>query len=351
MNMKQIGASDPRYLSANIPVFLLRCLAATLGDLGLNMARLTLGLGLSLDDLNDPACRISFRQGREMIRRALKMASGRPLGLETGVRQSIMSIGLVGYAMVTCRTVGEAIDLGLHLQKDTGSMLEFYVDSQGDSVSVTAGSRFPDPEIHVFLVEEAFASFMQIARDLVGEEFRPKRVELSFPPPPYAAAYREIFGCDVAFNQMANRFVYAKAWYDKPLKTADLLSHRQVLNFLEYSRTRNRESAEIIESVERVLRQKISEQPHVGEIARELCMSERTLRRRLADCGVSFQAMLDQLRKNRALELLANPQLSVEQIAFAVGFTDPHNFRRAFRRWTGKTPGTLRGEIQENWPK
>lgn len=351
MTTKQIGTADPRYLSANIPVFLLRCLAATLADLGINTGRLTLGLGLSLDDLNDPACRISFRQGREMIRRGLKMASGRPLGLDTGSRQSIMSIGLVGYAMVTCRTVGEAIDLGLQLQKDTGSMLDFYVQAEGETVSITADSRFPDPEIHVFLVEEAFANFMQIARDLVGEGFRPKRVEFSYPAPPYAATYRSAFGCEVLFGQMANRFVYDRSWYDQPLKTADLLSHRQVLSFLEYSRTRSRESAEIIESVERALRQRLGEQPHVGEVARELCMSERTLRRRLADCGVSFQTLLDQLRKNRALELLANPQLSVEQIAFAIGFTDPHNFRRAFRRWTGKTPGVLRGEIQENWPK
>ncbi|WP_234891465.1 helix-turn-helix transcriptional regulator [Agrobacterium vitis] len=74
-------------------------------------------------------------------------------------------------------------------------------------------------------------------------------------------------------------------------------------------------------------------------------MSERTLRRRLAESGVSFQSLLDDLRKNRTLELLGNRNMSVEQIAFAVGFSDPHNFRRAFRRWTGTTPGALRADL------
>jgi AraC-like DNA-binding protein len=103
--------------------------------------------------------------------------------------------------------------------------------------------------------------------------------------------------------------------------------------------------------VERVLRPRLNRHFPITKVARELGMSERTLRRRLAESGVAFQSVLDGLKKNRALELLANPQMSVEQIAFAVGFTDPHNFRRAFRRWTGSTPGTLRKDMSTVWPK
>ena len=126
---------------------------------------------------------------------------------------------------------------------------------------------------------------------------------------------------------------------------------KQLLEFLAFNRARSREAAEVIESVERVLRSKLDAHHAIARVARELGMSERTLRRRLAESGVSFQGVLDGLKKNRALELLANPQMSVEQIAFAVGFTDPHNFRRAFRRWTGSTPGMLREDLSANWPK
>ncbi len=334
---------DARYLTANIPAFLIRSLIVTLADFGHDPSRVLFGLGITMDDLADPACRISFRQGREAILRALKMTPDQALGLETGIREKITSVGLVGYAMLTAATVGDAVKLGLALQKDTGSMLEFDSRTTSDGVVVTAASRFHDPEIYAFLVEEAFASFMGIATGLVGDEFRPRRVDLAYPAPAHADVYQKVFGCPVQFGQMENAFVYDSSWYKRPLATADLFSHRQLLEFMTYIRARHREAAEIIESVERVLRHKLQERNHTAKVARELGMSERTLRRRLTESGVSFQSLLDRLRKNRALELLGNPQMSVEQIAFAVGFTDPHNFRRAFRRWTGATPGAVRG--------
>ncbi|BCG96565.1 AraC family transcriptional regulator [Mesorhizobium sp. 131-2-1] len=342
---------DARYVTANIPAFLIRSLVATLSDFGLNASRLTVGLGITMEDLADPACRVSFRQGREAILRAMKMTKGKALGLETGIREKITSVGLVGHAMLTASTVGDAVKLGLDLQKDTGSMLEFDARVSPEGVVVTAASRFHDPDIYVFLVEEAFASFMGIATGLVGAEFKPSRVDLAYPAPAHAEVYQRVFGCAVRFGQMENAFVYDPAWYKRPLVTADPFSHRQILEFLAYNRARTREAAEIIASVERVLRQKLHGRNHISQVARALGMSERTLRRRLAESGVSFQSLLDGLRKNRALELLANQNMSVEQIAFAVGFSDPHNFRRAFRRWTGATPGALRADLSTVWPK
>jgi AraC-like DNA-binding protein len=342
---------DARYVTANIPAFLIRSLAAALGDMGLDARRLLVGLGVTMDDLADPTCRVSFRQGREVILRAMRMAKGNALGLETGIREKITSVGLVGYAMLTASTVGEAVRLGLELQKDTGSMLEFDMRASPEGVAVTATSRFSDPDIYVFLVEEAFASFMGIGLALAGDAFRPLRIELAYPPPYHADEYRRVFGCEIHFGQLQNAFVFEPAWYRQPLATADPFGHRQLLEFLAFNRARTREAAEVIESVERVLRSKLSEHLPVAKVARELGMSERTLRRRLAESSVSFQALLDGLKKNRALELLTNPQMSVEQVAFAVGFTDPHNFRRAFRRWTGSTPGALRKDMSVDWPK
>ena len=343
--------SDLRYVTANIPAFLIRSLAATLDDMGFDPGRLLAGLGVSMEDLADPACRVSVRQGREVILRAMKMARGRALGLETGFREKITSVGIVGYAMLTAPTVGDAVRLGLEMQKDTGSMLEFDMRASGEGVAVTAASRFSDPDIYVFLVEEAFASFMGIGLALAGERFRPLRVEFAYPAPPQMDDYVRVFGPDIRFGAIENAFVFDPAWYGQPLTSADPFGHRQLLDFLAFNRARSREAAEVIESVERVLRPRLDAHPAIATVARELGMSERTLRRRLAESSTSFHGVLDDLKKNRALELLGNPQMSVEQIAYAIGFTDPHNFRRAFRRWTGSTPGALRRDLATNWPK
>lgn len=342
---------NPRLTTANIPVFMLRSLVATLRDGNIDVSRLFVGVGLTLADIEDAECRVSFRQGREVILRALRMAGDRALGLETGLRQTINSVGLVGYAMLTAPTVGDAVKLGLQFQKNTGSMLEFDTKITADGIAVTAASRFPEPGIYTFLVEEAFANFMTIGINLVGDGFRPLRIELAYPEPAYSAAYQKVFGCEIRFGTTENIFLFDPRWYEQPLATSDPFSNRQLREFIAYHHDRTKEAVETTEAVERLLRQRLQKRTSISGVAKTLGMSERTLRRRLAEASVSFQGLLDDLRKNKALELLSNPHMSVEQIAFAVGFTDPHNFRRAFRRWTGTTPSVLRNDISRIWPK
>jgi AraC-like DNA-binding protein len=340
-------SSADRSTVANLPVYLFRCLAATAEELGIAPSRLCMGLGFTVEDLAKPACRLSFRQGSLMIRRALQMAPQAPLGLLIGERETIASIGLLGYAMMTCRTVGDAVALGMNLQKFAGSMLQFDLEPDGETTRIIASNRFPSPETHVFLVEEAFASFLQIARGLVGNSFKPIRVELAYPAPSYVSEYERVFGCPVRFGQAANVFVAENSWVAKPLLTYDPLSHAQALEFLDIGTSREQEKVDLFESVERAVRQDLRQVPTLSMVAKQLHLSERTLRRRLSDNGVSYQALLDDVRKNRAIEVLASSSMSVEQVALEVGFSDAHNFRRAFKRWTGSAPSELRESLQK----
>jgi AraC-like DNA-binding protein len=330
---------------ANLPVYLLRCLATTAREIGIAPARLCMGLGFGVEDLASPACRVSFRQGSLMIRRALEMAPGRGLGLMIGERETIASIGLLGYVMMTSRTLRDAVALGMSMQKYAGSMLQFDMKIEGETTGIVASNRFPEPSIHVFLVEEAFASFLQVARSLVGNAFKPCRIDLAYPAPSYADEYQRVFACTVRFGQTANIFVAENSWIARPLLTYDPLSHRQALEFLDIGMSREQEKVDLFESVERAVRNNMQSVPSLAKVAKQLNLSERTLRRRLSGSGVSYQALLDNVRKNRAIELLANPGLSIEQVALEVGFSDANNFRRAFKRWTDSAPGELRESL------
>ena len=301
-----LDRSSDRSTVANLPVYLFRCLAATAEELGIAPHRLCMGLGFTVEDLANPACRISFRQGSLMIKRALQMAPQAPLGLLIGERETIASIGLLGYAMMTCRTVGDAVALGMNLQKFAGSMLQFDLQAGKETTHVVASNRFPSPETHVFLVEEAFASFLQVARGLAGNAFKPVRVELAYPAPPYVSEYERVFGCPVRFGQPANVFVAENSWIARPLLTYDPLSHAQALEFLDIGTSREQEKVDLFESVERAVRQDLRQVPTLATVAQQLHLSERTLRRRLSDNGVSYQALLDDVRKNRAIEILAS---------------------------------------------
>ena len=94
--------------------------------------------------------------------------------------------------------------------------------------------------------------------------------------------------------------------------------------------------------MERLLRSQLRQQPRLQDVARTLNLSERSLRRKLAESGRIFREIHDRVRAERALELLQAGALSVAEIGVELGFSDPREFRRAFKRWTGMPPQQAR---------
>ncbi|PCE23170.1 AraC family transcriptional regulator [Paraburkholderia acidicola] len=323
---------------ANLRVHLLRCLADTCKDMGIDPERLCMGLGFDVADLSDPSCRVSLRQAGTMIQRALSLAPGCGLGLETGTRETIASIGLVGYAMLTSRTLMDAAALNIRLQKHTGPLLHFDLTTDERIASICATNHFFESDVEIFLVEEAFSSAMKLAYALVGDGFRPAAVDLTYRAPSYAAQYSRIFKCPVRFEQASNVFSVDAAWGTRPIATYDPLAHRQALLLLQAADTQEDSGTDFLESIARIIRRDLRNAPLLATVATQLCMSERTLRRRLTGSGVSYQTLVNDIRQKRAYELLNNPRLTVDYVAREVGFTDSHNFRRAFKRWTGHGP-------------
>jgi hypothetical protein len=259
--------STERYTTANMQVYLLRCLAAMSPGFGINPERLCLGLGFEIADLSDPECRLSFRQASEMIRRTIELAPGRGIGLEIASNETIGSIGLVGYAMLTSPTFGDAVALGVDMQEYAGSMLQLDYTHDESRMSISATSRFHEPDIEMFLVEEAFGSFMKIGHALLGDHFRPSSVELSYDRPSYADQYERTFGCPVLFGRKDNVFSCDASWSSKRIATYDPLSHRQAVNLLELARTQDSDDSDLIESVERIVRRDLRQTPPLAAIA------------------------------------------------------------------------------------
>ncbi len=321
-----------------------RGLVLTLSALNIDTTHLTDGLGFTINDLPDPNCKLTAKQSLEMIRRCLRVTQGLPLGLETGSRETFTAMGLIGFALITSPTVGEAIALGLSLQRDAGRFIDYEVISNGEEMAIVTGNQGYEPDLYRFFVEESFASFLQIARNLVGEKFRVKRIEISYSDPTYSAAYRKMFGCEVAFNQARDAFVFSSAWATESLKTADRPSHVQALRAINALKDDLERRVELVEAAGHLMKQNLQQIENAPEIARKLGISERTLRRRLAEKGLTFQALQDSVRKEQALLFLNTSDLSIEAVGRLVGYDDVHNFRRAFKRWTGVTPTGVRGK-------
>ncbi len=338
-----IAVSDPRYTVADIPSNVLLYLSQQALRRGLACDSWFAGLGLQRSQLSDPSLRVSSRQASTVIRRALRTFPEADIGLLIGYSETPGSFGLLGLAMTTARTFGDAMRVGIEHHKVCGALLDVTFEAiDAREVALMVWPRFGETALLPFLCEELFASSLVMARQLLGPTFRPAGLDLTYPAPTYAPAYESIFQCPVRFGAQCNRVRVDSRWLQQELAGHNPLTARQALALCAQQEYAGGARQEIVVAVERLLRSRLRQPPTVGEIARTLNLSERSLRRQLAGNGRVFREIHDRVRAELALELLQAGSLSVAQVGGEVGFNDPREFRRAFKRWTGMAPQEAR---------
>jgi len=282
--------------------------------------------------------RVSFRQAATILRRAVRGMPGRPLGMQVGGRDVLLTFGMLGMAIQSCATVADAMAVGVELHQAAGSLLDIEAEVVGSDLVMELHERAPEPELVAFLCEEAFCSTLVLIRSVFGADVSPNCVELAYPPPSYVREYRHFFRCPVFTGASANRMVFDSAVLEEVFPTHNELTRsvaveacRRLLH-LEGSRP------DITVAVEALLSQNLRRPMTMADAAQQLHVSERTLRRQLADAGEHFSTVRDRVRERRATFLLLESRMTVDAIAHEVGFSDAREFRRAYIRWTGYPP-------------
>lgn len=341
---RKIGSGVGNRLSiANLPTNMLCSLVPLAGESGVNCESWFTGLLLTPRESQDPQARVSYRQATEVIRRALPTLPIEDVGLTLGGNQNGGNFGLLGLAMRMAPNFGEAVSIGLAYQRNLGPLMDLQlVQQESGTVTLIATTPLDVPEILPFLCEELFSSVLMLARELAGPEFHPMRVDLAYPPPPYALRYACMFDCQVRFGQAQNRMLVDRRWLSLPFSNYNPVGSQQALAMCQAQLAAAAGSGETTAAVERQLRPRLRENPQMIDVAAALHLSERTLRRQLAEEGQGFSDIHDRVRTDRALSLLQDSELTIAQIGNHLGFNDVREFRRAFKRWTGHTPSDAR---------
>lgn len=334
---------DPRLTTASIATNILSGLCLMAEEQEIACEHWFAGLRLGRAQVDDASVRVSYRQASLIVRRALRDLPGPDIGLRLGRQQTIGNFGLLGLAMMTARTFGDAVAVGLQYSPVSGSLMDLELDdSEPGTLALVAKPRAPDDAILPFLCEELFASTLMLCRGLLGPSFRPLRLELAYPAPSYAREYEALFECEVRFGMPRNRELIDPAWLSRRLPAWNPVSAQQALALCRAQMPRGPASGEIVVAVRQLLRARLHEGPALGDIAAELHLTERTLRRQLLAAGSGFRILHDEVRSERARELLRGSDLPIAQVGASVGFRDAREFRRAFKRWTGTTPSAMR---------
>lgn len=300
------------------------------------------GVGLSGAQCQEGDTRVSFRQAARVIRRALHSLPKGAVGLQLGSRNPLVSCGVLGFAAMSCRTLGEALELGVRHHQACGSLMDVMVEHEHGVTSLRVFERFPEPDLLPFLCEGVFASSLLMGRALLNDNFSPLRIELSYSPPAYSAAYRRLFNCAVHFDAGANRVVFDASLQELPLATYSPTNLAAALSLCAQQMGEASPTSDIVTSVEHLLDEQRRDRRSMAQIAQQLHLTERSLRRKLMDAGQSFSEIRDRILERHARAMMRDTRLPLAAIAAELGFSDGREFRRAFRRWSGTAPRSAR---------
>ncbi len=342
--MHSFEIEDPRLSVANIKSGIVAGLVTMAREAGIGCDGWFAGLRLGPAEFDgETPVYLSYRQACQIIRRAIRSLPVRGAGLVLGERQTIGNFGLLGLAMLTAPRFAQALQLGIRYAPITGAMMELDLDEYDDgAMAVIARMRSPDAELEPFLCEELFASSLMLCRGLLGNAFQPRVLELAYPAPAHADVYHALFACEVRFGAPRNRVVIDAHWLQTAMPAGNAVSAQQIIALCEEQMPAGQPRSEIVAVVERLLRQRLTENPRLIEIAADLHLTERTLRRQLQSANTSFSELHDRVRSESARTLLADSRMSIAHVGAAVGFKDAREFRRAFKRWTGMAPREMR---------
>jgi AraC-like DNA-binding protein len=304
-------------------------------------AQLLAELNASADELSDPSARLSFARMSRLIERAIVLSGEPALGAVIGWNASISKFGALGFAALSSPTLRDAIQIGVRFVPLITTICRLQLQVEG------AKARIELEELHPFgAIRDFIACVVLVALGRLGEALtgRPLAGELeyAFPEPAYFARFPPGDSVRVRFDQPHHRLVFDAAYLELAVVTADPAAYRTARELCERLLVEREPGALLVQRVTRALFAADGRGFQTSvQVARGLGMAERTLKRRLAEQGTSYSELLDRQRQTRALELLRT-EASVEEIAERLGYSDAANFTRAFRRWTGKSPRTLR---------
>jgi len=326
----------------SIPVSFLHAVLRYAPERGLNPEKLLQRCGIPPKILQDETARVSARQYAD-----LQTLAQREMGDEIlGYTRPPMKLGTgaaLSHWMLHTRNLGQALKRYCHfygmIERGLKPQLFLNASSAQLRFSLWENQREPAP----YAYEMVMFGLHRFASWLTRHNIQFSEVRLNYTEPAHAQEYRAIFlGAPIAFSADHCELVFPRDLLQKPIRqtqeTLDvflrnpsrnlLLGHYNVQSWIGKTRS--------------LLRQNMIEMPTLVEVAEKLDTTPKKLRQQLGDEGIRYGELKEQLRRDVAMQHLANPEMSVEQVSFMTGFAEAGTFIRAFRKWTGFTPHAYR---------
>jgi len=325
----------------------LAALFDTLVDQRVSAEEILRGVNIRSEDVHAPKTRISLSQLMTACQNATRLSADRHLPYRIGTTIHVSTYGMYGYAILCCPDFRKAMDFATryHALAVPLATIEFREEGERATWNIEPILHsVADEQLYRFIAELQIGIHISLMRDVMGPAFVPQEICLSYPQADDFGLTAELVGCSARFVQPTNQIVFKSEWLKQAATLGNKTTYPTILamcdDLLEGLNLRIGAAGEI----RAILLRDIANPPTFDATAKLLDVNARSLRRQLRQQGISFRGLRDELRAQLALKYLRSTSLPNEDIAVALGFSDAANFRRAFHRWTNKSPSEVRGE-------
>lgn len=328
-------------LQATVSISWVNTVLSAAQQLGVSREALLAQAGIETSDLN--AERWPIDHITRLWCAAVQCTQDAGFGLKVGASVGPASLNVVSFLLQSAPTLREAFALVQQCQSLISDGGRFQAIAGADACWVVYHPSQGKLAFSPHQIEAVLAAAVVFARWITGTSLRPLAVQFSQKRLGPMAGYREVFRCPVTFEQAFSGVLLPNALLDAPLPQADA-QLAQVLHKHARERLAVLTARDDLGQTLRgwIATQLSSHLPTRAQAACVLGLTERTLARHLQAQGLSFSSLLDEVRREAALQALAHTQRPLAEIGQALGYAEPSVFNRAVRRWTGSAPGAWR---------
>ena len=298
--------------------------------------------GIDVTRLQDPNQRIELSKINLLWQLAVAECGDDSIGLDVPHYLAPTTFSALGFVLQACASLREMIERGIQYSRLIATAVQPTFMESGVETQVILLARGDDLPSDFALDAWAAVSVMAIRRLFRGKAGVIQEVRLTRPVPLNPVKYSQRLQCRVSFCATHNALLLDPRYLDTPITTADaelvaineqyVLKQMQVVVEMDFPERVSQCIARLMPKAE----------PSQDAVAAQLGMSSRSLHRKLKTTGLNYKDLLNQVREQRAMELLRQSDIPITDIAFELGYYDSSSFTRSFKRWTGVSPSEYR---------
>lgn len=304
---------------------------------GIDVSRIMKESGIIFSDYKQNPHPISVNTCNDLVSKLYCEFKIPYLGLAMGQQMRLTCHGMAGVSAMAQQTYGEALEAASRLCDTVFPIYSMLFSETKQHVGLSVSERISLSPNSNFYIELIFVNFYNILHFLLGDKYEPKYISFSHPEPKYSKVYSRYFKCKIIFDADINEFAVSPSVAKREL----LLANRGIASMAEHTYANDLHNIDLDflpQKLRLILIQSAGAFPSLETAARKIGISSRTLRRQLNSLGTNYQAELDTLRKEFAINYLTKSNKNITEIALRLGYCDTSSFSNAFKKWTGMSP-------------